>query len=71
MTPDASSPSATGGSTRTRTGFLPFMSLEGAGKAGTFGTVRSVNGVTNPDHRRTRIGRCAAPHLQCRRHASL
>lgn len=31
-----------------RTGFLPFLTLEGAGRAGTFGTVRSVNGVTNP-----------------------
>ena len=30
------------------TGFLPFLTLEGAGKSGTFGTVRSVNGVANP-----------------------
>ncbi len=30
-------------------GFLPFLTLEGAGKAGTFGTVRSVNGASNPE----------------------
>jgi FtsP/CotA-like multicopper oxidase with cupredoxin domain len=29
--------------------FLPFLTMEGAGKAGTFGTVRSCNGVTNPE----------------------
>ena len=29
-------------------GFLPFLTLEGAGKSGTFGTVRSVNGATEP-----------------------
>jgi FtsP/CotA-like multicopper oxidase with cupredoxin domain len=32
-----------------RDGFLPFLTPEGAGKSGTFGTVRSVNGVTAPD----------------------
>jgi FtsP/CotA-like multicopper oxidase with cupredoxin domain len=31
------------------TGFLPFLTNEGAGKAGTFGTVRGVNGATLPD----------------------
>jgi len=31
------------------TGFLPFLTQEGAGKAGTFGTVRSVNGAILPD----------------------
>ncbi len=30
-------------------GFLPFFTPEGAGKAGTFGTVRSANGETNPE----------------------
>jgi FtsP/CotA-like multicopper oxidase with cupredoxin domain len=29
-------------------GFLPFYTAGGASKAGTFGTVRSVNGITNP-----------------------
>ncbi|MCX5495250.1 multicopper oxidase family protein [Kaistia dalseonensis] len=31
------------------TGFLPFLTPEGAGKSGTFGTVRSVNGMVEPD----------------------
>ncbi len=31
-----------------RDGFLPFLTLEGAGRAGTFGTVRSVNGAEMP-----------------------
>ncbi|WP_018183779.1 multicopper oxidase family protein [Kaistia granuli] len=31
------------------TSFLPFLTMEGAGKAGTFGTVRSVNGRRNPE----------------------
>ncbi len=30
-------------------GFLPFMTDEGAATSGTFGTVRAVNGVTNPE----------------------
>jgi FtsP/CotA-like multicopper oxidase with cupredoxin domain len=30
-------------------GFLPFLTPEGAGKAGTFGTIRSANGETNPN----------------------
>jgi FtsP/CotA-like multicopper oxidase with cupredoxin domain len=29
--------------------FLPFLTLEGAGKAGTFGTIRSANGEINPE----------------------
>src|SRR5690606_4142229 len=28
--------------------FLPFLTQEGAGKAGTFGTIRSANGAANP-----------------------
>ncbi len=32
-----------------RDGFLPFLTLEGAGRAGTFGTVGSVNGAEMPD----------------------
>nr|WP_210308460.1 multicopper oxidase family protein [Prosthecomicrobium pneumaticum] len=29
--------------------FLPFLTPEGAGKAGSFGTIRSVNGAADPD----------------------
>ncbi|MCX5515574.1 copper oxidase [Kaistia algarum] len=32
-----------------RSAFLPFLTLAGAGRAGSFGTVRSVNGATNPE----------------------
>ena len=30
-------------------GFLPFFTPDGAGKGGTFGTVRSANGAVNPE----------------------
>ena len=30
-------------------GFLPFFTSDGAGKAGTFGTIRSTNGEVNPE----------------------
>lgn len=33
---------------KTRDDFLRFLTMDGAGTSGTFGTVRSVNGITNP-----------------------
>ena len=44
-----SSRSATGASTSSTGAFLPISTDEGAASAGTFGTLRSVNGAARPD----------------------
>jgi FtsP/CotA-like multicopper oxidase with cupredoxin domain len=38
--------------------FLPFFTPEGAGKAGTFGTIRSANGMANPEIALPAAGDC-------------
>jgi FtsP/CotA-like multicopper oxidase with cupredoxin domain len=38
--------------------FTPFFTLRGAGRAGTFGSVRSVNGAVNPEIRLPAAGDC-------------
>jgi FtsP/CotA-like multicopper oxidase with cupredoxin domain len=38
--------------------FTPFFTLRGAGRAGTFGPLRSVNGVVNPEIRLPAAGDC-------------
>ncbi len=38
--------------------FNPFLTLRGAGRAGTYGTIRSVNGVENPEIKLPASGDC-------------
>ena len=49
--------------------FLPFLTPEGAGKAGTFGTIRSANGEANPEILLPAERRLPAAAAQSRQHA--